>query len=133
MDIDRILSASVLQRLPPGEGETQCRGPPGSSLDLLPFHPSTSNLPALEPPPSLLPVVIAGRDLALKYSDLSSQMRAPVEVRPQTPRISAAVSGPWLTLGSVEPAPALINLDPVEIQEMKVFAGPNLFLDDGME
>jgi len=134
MDVDAMLSASVPQRLLSGGGETQCRGSlSSSSLSLLPFHLSTSSPQGLGHSPSSSPVVTVGRNLALTCSDSSLSPKTPVEVRPQTHRISVTVAGSGFAPGSVEPASAasaLFNLGSTE----KVFAGPSLFLDDdGME
>ena len=130
MDIDAILSTSIPQRLLSGYGETQCRGSLNSrSLSPLPFHLSTSKPQVLGLPSPLSPVVTAGGNLTLTYSNSSSSPKAPVEVRPQTPRISVAVIGSGLTPGFVESVSGLTNPNSVE-----VFAGPSLFLgDDGME
>jgi len=132
MDIDKTLSVSIPQLLSSGEGETQCWGLLNSSLlSHLPFQPSTSEFPSLAP--SLSPVVTTARDLALTDMGLSSSLVVPIEVRPQTPWISATVSRSGLTLGYVESASALVDSDMAEVRE-KVFAGPSLFLDDdGME
>ena len=130
MNIDTMLSALTQKRLSPAEGEVQCRDlPSSSSFKSLPFY-----LPTLAPSSSSSPMVTTSRDLALAHLDSGSSLKAPVEVRPQTPQISATLSGLELELGSAdEPASMSIDLSSVEIQE-KVFAGPNLFLnDDGME
>ena len=120
MDVDAILSVSIPQRLLAGGGETRHGSPlnGSSSPRPLPFHLSTSKLPALAPPPSLT------------RSDLSSLLKAPVEVGPQSPHISATVSGLGLPSGSAGSVSPLINPGSAEMQE-KVFAGPSLFLDDG--
>ena len=112
MNIDTTLSATAPQHLPSGEGGAQCSGLPSrSTSSLLPFHLSTSKFP----------------------SSLSSPTKAPVEARPQAPRISATLPSSGSVAGPTEPVPASINLDLAEVRE-KVFAGPSLFLDDdGME
>jgi hypothetical protein len=119
MDIDATFSISTPQRLSTGAGETRHEIPLNGSGSprLLPFHLSTSKLPALAPP------------LSLTRSGLNSLLKAPVEVRPQSPHISATVSGLGLPSGSVESVSPLINQGSAEMQE--VFAGPSLFLDDG--
>ena len=134
MDIDAMLSTSIPQRLLSRDGETQCRGSLNSNpLSLLPFRLSTSKPQVLGLSSPLSPVVTAGRDRALTFSDSGLSTKSPVEVRPQTTRISVTVAGSGLTPGFVESVSGLTNLDSVEVQE-KVFAGPNLFLDDdGME
>ena len=131
MNIDTMLSALTQKRLSPAEGEAQCRDlPSNSSLKSLPFH-----LPALAHSSSSSPMVTTSRDLALAHLDSGSSLKAPVEVRPQTPQISATLSGLELELGyrsADEPASMSIDLSSVEVQE--VFTGPSLFLDDdGME
>jgi len=133
MDIDTILSTTIPQRLLSGFGETHCWGSLNSnSLSSLPFHLSTPE-PQVLRVSSLSPVVTPGGNLTLTYSNLSLPPEAPVEVRPQTPRISVAVAGSGLTPGFVESVSGLTNPDSAEIRE-KVFAGPSLFPDDdGME
>lgn len=131
MNIDTMLSALTQKRLSPAEGEAQCRDlPSNSSFNSPPFH-----LPTLAHSSSLLPMVTTSRDLALAHLDSGSSLKAPVEVRPQTPQISATLSGLELELGyrsADEPASMSIDLSSVEVQE--VFTGPSLFLDDdGME
>ena len=134
MNVDTtFLTASTPQGLSRGEEETQCRGLPSTnSLNLLPFHLSTSKLQPLATSSSL-PVATTAHNLALTHLDRGSSLKTPVEIRPQVPRISATLSGSELALGSTEPASSLMKLDSVDIPE-KVFAGPSLFLDDdGME
>ena len=125
VDVDApFLIASTPQRLSPREGETQRRSLLSSGpLRPLPFHLSTF---ATSP---LLPVATTAHNLALTHLDSNLSLKAPVEIRHQTPRIPATLSGSGLGLGSAKPAAALADLGSAKIQE-KVFAGPSLFLDD---
>ena len=134
MNIDATPSRSIPRRLLSGYGETQCRGSLNiSSLSPLPFYLSTSKPQVLGLPSPLSPVATADSNLTLTYSNSTPSPKAPVEVRPQSPRISVTVSGLGLTPELVESVSGLTNLDSAEIQE-KVFTGPSLFLDDdGME
>ena len=133
MNPDAILSVSV-PRLRSGDGETQSRGLlGGTSLSQLPFYLSTSKPQILGYSFSSSSIVAADGGLTLTPPNSSLSPKAPVEVIPQTPRISTTVSGSGLTWTprSVECVSAMTNLDSAKAQ---MFAGPSLFLgDDGME